>query len=123
MGNSIREVALKWKAPTERLRIPEWGAEVEVRGMSLGGQSEFLASLPDEGSPNRMKKMMAQTIIRTVFDPLTGEPVFEQADAEHIINEGDVRIFRRMIEVANRLMGLESTEEIEERLGKDHDGD
>jgi len=104
-NNTIRERALAAVPPTEPVDVPEWGAKVEVRGLTLGAQQEFLRSLPDVGSKNRQKTMIVQLVLRCTFDPDTGEPVFDPADPEAML-AADSAPFNRVFQVAGRLSGL-----------------
>lgn len=117
--NAIRKAALDRKPPVETMVVPEWGdAKIEVRGMGLGEQQRFLKSLPDPDAPSRNEKMTVQLIIRTVYDPDTGTPVFDPADASELA-AADPAPFSRVFRVAARLSGLTSTEEVEAELAAD----
>lgn len=77
---------------TERLEIPDWGVEVEVRGLTGAGRARINAAstvrhVDDAGATSLVKDeaiLYPLLIIASVFDPATGTPVFGEADRDAI---------------------------------------
>ena len=102
---NIRQAALNAKdVKTELVEIPEWGATVEVRGFTLGERLEFLQRVAPNGEVNR-DHYLPELVIASVFDPDTGQKVFEPADRDMLKTKSAAAV-DRITSVANRLSGI-----------------
>lgn len=64
----------------ERVSVPEWGVEVEVR--ELNAKDRLLLHKANTKAP---EKHIAHWIIATVFESDTGKPVFSEGDADAVM--------------------------------------
>lgn len=83
---SIRDrIAAVRPYASEEVFIPAWDETIEVRSISLGLRNEMLQSVMDEETKEAdIKKLYPELIIRTAFDPETGERVFADDDLAFI---------------------------------------
>jgi hypothetical protein len=100
---TLRNEILNRTVPTEPADIA--GHRVEVRGMTVAGQREFLARVTSPGGDVNRDLFLPELVIATVFDPDTGAPLFEAADRDTILQlpAADLNDVQR---VAMRLAGL-----------------
>ena len=90
---------------TELVDVPEWGVKVEVRSMSAGDRSRSMRSWVDDGEVN-LERFYPAIIAASVFDPETGEHVFDEADAERL-NDRSSKVIERLARIATRLSGMD----------------
>jgi hypothetical protein len=98
---------------TERISIPDWDVEVEIRGMTGEMRSRVVASATvrekDEDGATITRQDQAilypLLLIATVFDPDTGTPVFSDADRD-AINGKSAGVLEDVALVACRLSGI-----------------
>lgn len=102
--------------PSEVVFIPEWDVKVEVRGMNGFERAGFLRRTTADGGEVNFEKFYAELIISTVFDPESGEKVFEPADRDSI-NRKSGAALERIALVSQRLSGL-GAPDVEEAEGK-----
>lgn len=106
---------------TEIMEVPEWGdVKIEIRGMTGKARANFMrrASSPQGGEVD-FEKFYGELVIATVFDPESGEQVFEFADRDNI-NQKSGAAIERIAQVAQRLSGLGSAD-VEDAVGKSED--
>lgn len=86
--DDLRKAALSAEFAGQNVREPVWGGNVfAVRGLSIKESNKLIdAVTDDEGKVIDRDRMIVQALIATVVDPETGDPVFEQADAETLLN-------------------------------------
>lgn len=105
----------------EIVDVPEWGVKVGVRALSLAEQTNFLQAVRERtGAPQDTfkidrQKYAPQLIIRTVIDPDTQKPIFEQADAQTIAGMS-AKAVSKIVKVASKLAGLGGDEQVEETI-------
>lgn len=90
---------------SEIVEVPEWGLKLEVRSMSAGERSRSMRNWLDDDQKVDLEKFYPAIIAASVFDPESGERVFEQDDAEKL-NEKSSRVIERLAMVALRLSGM-----------------
>lgn len=100
----------------EIVMIPEWGFEVEIRGMSGASRASMTQDTADNNGNVNFNKMMPNLIVGSIYDPETGEQVFDDADASTVMAKSGSALDRIMT-VAMRLSGF-GADAIEE-AGKD----
>lgn len=89
----------------ETVPIPEWGGVVvEVRGMTSGDRFKLLQNTSVDGKVN-FQRWFPDLVIASVFDPETGEQVFEPADRDALLAKSG-KVIGNLAEVASRLSGL-----------------
>jgi len=97
--------------PIETVEVPEWGGEVQVRGMIGRSRDEYEASMatvkggklvPD--TENSLAKLVSRCIVGE-----DGEPMFTPRDV-HALGEKSSAALERVGKVAARLSGMDSGE-------------
>ena len=113
---SMRDtIFAKSDIPAEQTHVPEWGLDVEVRGMTGLDRTRILdMALTANGNVN-LSVVYPEIIIGTCFDPETGEKVFEPDDREAILSKS-AQAIDRLAQVGMRLSGF--TEEAADEAGK-----
>lgn len=90
---------------SELVNVPEWGVDIEIRGMSGAARAQMTQAAADnEGGVNYVR-MMPNIVIGCVFDPETGERVFNDDDHE-IVMEKSGSALDNIVKVAMRLSGF-----------------
>jgi len=109
MAGELRKTILETDdIQSEVIDVPEWGIKVEVRGMSSKDRAKLLKSAARDGEVN-MEAWFPDLLIATVFDPESGEQVFERADRD-AINAKSGAAVSAIADVAARLSGLGDTD-------------
>lgn len=101
---------------SELVEIPEWGVTLEVRSMSGAARASLMQMAMESGGNVDITRVYPDLIVQTVFDPETGEQVFEEAD-KHAIMAKNGALLDKVVEVATRISGF-SDNAIDE-AGKD----
>ena len=70
---------------TELVPVPEWGVEVQVRGLTLGQRNDALTESRGEDGVLNLSQYYALIIIATVLDPADGTHVFLDDDVENLL--------------------------------------
>lgn len=91
---------------SENVEVPEWGVTVEVRGLSGADRAVFLADAITPDGKVDFTKVWPNLLIAGVYDPDTGEPVFDRADRD-AINLKSAGVTERLAKVVQRLSGLD----------------
>ncbi|WP_411721495.1 hypothetical protein [Mycetocola sp.] len=104
---SIRDrIAAARPYASEVVDFPLWDVKIEVRSISLGLRNEMLASVIDpETKEADVKRLYPELIIRTSFDPETGERVFSDDDLA-FINGLDAGSGDKLAKPALKLSGM-----------------
>lgn len=106
MAKSLRERILSAQdIQSERVYVPEWDVEVEVRSMTGAQRARVLQGATVDGEVD-LERLYPILLIETVYDPETGEPVFEAADRD-ALNGKNSGALERIAKVAMRLSGIE----------------
>lgn len=91
---------------SELVEVPEWGVTVEARGLSGADRAAFLAdAITDDGKVD-FTRVWPNLLIAGVYDPESGEPVFEAADRD-AINLKSAGVTERLAKIVQRLSGLD----------------
>lgn len=77
----------------ELMEVPEWGVTVEIRAMTAAERAT-LGESAMVGDKTNVGLMYALTVIASVYDPETGEPVFTSNDKEAILSKSGTVIER-----------------------------
>lgn len=105
-AKSLRERILSAQdIQSERVYVPEWDVEVEVRSMTGAQRARVLQGATVDGEVD-LERLYPILLIETVYDPETGEPVFEAADRD-ALNAKNSGALERIAKVAMRLSGIE----------------
>ena len=100
----------------ELVEVPQWGVTVEVRGMSGKARAQFLANYTDDSGRVQWDRLYPSLLVHAVFDPETGEQVFQPEDGD-AINLKSGSALEIVSNVALRLSGLNQDQQKE--AGKD----
>lgn len=91
---------------SETIEVPEWGVEVEVRGMNGADRSRILDAAAAAGTNGlSVGAMYVDTVIATAYDPDTGLRVFNESDRDSLLGKSASAI-DRLAEVGMRLSGM-----------------
>lgn len=104
---SLRDLILqKDDIETEIVPVPQWGVELEVRGLSGRARAAFMREFIQKDGELDYDRLYPALVINTVHDPATGERVFTDADYE-AINAKSGAALETVAKVATRLSGLD----------------
>lgn len=106
--SKLREKILNAKdIKEEKVLVPEWEAEILIKGLTGAARSKILADCIDQRTGAMdIEKFYPELIIATAFDPDTGEKVFEPADRD-TINTKNGGVLEKVAQVAAKLSGLD----------------
>lgn len=105
MASELRKTALNAEdIEKEIVPVPKWGIDVEVRGMAATDRFRLLQTSSVDGKVN-FQRWFPDLVIACVFDPATGEKIFEAADREALLAKSG-KVVGELAEIASRLSGL-----------------
>lgn len=108
MAKSLREKILAAQdIQSERIHVPEWDVEVEVRSMTGAERARVLKGGSDEEGNVDMEKLYPILLIETTYDPESGERIFSAADRD-ALNMKNSGALERIAKVAMRLSGIDA---------------
>jgi len=82
----------------EVVDIPEWGVTVEIRSMSAR-QRALMANytdLDDQSNSDRQEALWGFLLTACVFDPETGDPVFDEDDLDWLFTDKSFSVIDRL---------------------------
>lgn len=71
----------------ELFNVPLWDVEVEIRTMTASERSKMLNSAMDKDGNLDLEQLYPRILIATVFDPKSGEKVFDADDVAALQNK------------------------------------
>jgi hypothetical protein len=101
---------------SEMVNIPQWGVDVEVRGMTGAARAAMVQEAATADGNVNYAKIMPDLVIQCTFDPDTGLPLFTPADRDAIMSKSGAAL-ENINKVAMRLSGF-GAEELD-KAGKD----
>jgi len=116
---SLREQILSVKdIKTERIEVPDWGVEFDVRGLTAAERANIklasqVSERDDEGAVMTRTDeaiMYPLLIIAATYDPATGQRVFGDADRD-ALKEKSAGVLEDVAMVICRLSGITSESE------------
>jgi len=103
---SLRERILSAQdIQSERVHVPEWDVEVEVRSMTGAQRARVLQGATVDGEID-LERLYPILLIETTYDPESGERIFNPADRD-ALNSKNSGALERIAKVAMRLSGIE----------------
>lgn len=99
----------------ERVKIDEWGVEVEVRSLSGAERARVVENSRSKDGDVDEQKFYSMLVIASVFDPETGEKIFKPADRD-ILSQKSFSALNKIAKVAARISGMD--DESEEKAEK-----
>lgn len=100
----------------ESVTVPEWGATLEMRGMTGAERTRIMDLAMDSGGALNLQTVYPEIVISTAFDPETGEKVFSPEDRAALLSKS-ANALDRVALVGMRLSGF--TQESADAAGKD----
>lgn len=100
---------------SERVSVPEWGIEVDVKTMTGAERAQIMQSAAEAGGKMDFQNVYPEVVIACTYDPETGERVFSYEDKPHLMAKSGLAIDRIAI-VGLRLSGF--TKDATDDLGK-----
>ena len=100
----------------ETLTVEAWNVTVQIRSMSGAARARLLQTAVDDGGKVDLAKIYPDIIIGCTFDPETGEPVFQPADRDALMQKSGAAL-DEVANVAMRLSGF--SEKAVDKAGKD----
>lgn len=89
----------------ELVKIDEWGVEVEIRGMSGAARAAISQDAANNNGNIDMRRMMPEIVVQCVYDPETGERVFDGADKDIVMGKSGAAL-DKIVAAAMRLSGF-----------------
>ena len=103
--------------PNELITIPEWGVDILVKGMSAGERINLQKVSYDQATGQvMMEKMYPDIVVSCCHDPVSGDPIFTDADKDAILSKSSAAV-EKIAEVGLRLSGL--GKDSQDEAGKD----
>lgn len=106
MGSLRDRVAASAAYKTERVLVPEWDAEVEIRSITVQQHSDLLIQSMPDGKTVNMAIMIPRLLVMAVYDPETGDYAFTEADAD-MLSGLPAGVVERLGFTAMRLSGID----------------
>ena len=99
------------------LDVDEWGVTIEIRSMSVRQRAAFIAANQDgDGQGARVEALYGQMLVTCVYDPETGELVFDESDLDWLLTEKSGSVIDRIVTRCLEVSGLK--EKSVDELGK-----
>jgi hypothetical protein len=112
--SDLRKAALEADLPGRIVAVAEWGnRKYAVKGMSIAESNRYLKSIRSADGTVDEDRFHVQLLIHSVVDPENGEPVFDQADAQTLL-DGPRPV--ELLRVALNLAGLGGESQFEETV-------
>lgn len=104
---------------SERVNVPEWGVDVDVRTMTGAERARIMQAAADAGGRVDFERVFPDVVIACSHDPETGERVFGFDDRDALMAKSGAAI-DRIAQVGLRLSGF--TEASQTEMGKGSSG-
>jgi hypothetical protein len=102
--------------PSEKVKVPEWGVTVDVRGMTGAERTRIMDKAVDQQGGINLQFVYPEIVIATSFDNETGEQIFKPSDRDTLLSKSAVAL-DRLAQVGMRLSGF--TQDSADEAGKD----
>lgn len=111
MSNLRERIFSKNDRNSESLEIPEWGETVEIRSMSAKLRNGYIDLVMEQGLDKEsdagkvglaMIPFLPQLVLEGVYDPVTGEKVFQEGDLPQLLEKSGEVIER----IAHKVIAL-----------------
>ena len=111
MTKSIRDRILTSEVASEVVSIPEWDVKIEVRQRTVKQQYDILDKVRNPQGEIDGLGLAVETIMACSYDPDTGEPVFDPADKDALMNV-ESSAFQVLLAATNKAAGFDSEEQV-----------
>ena len=105
MGTLRERIIARDDSKKEVVEVEEWGEKVEVRSLSGTQRAKLIRQARKEGNDADAVNLHAILFTDTLFDPETGEKIFQPEDMD-VILEKSAAVLDRLGQIAFRLSGL-----------------
>lgn len=106
---SLKDKILSAQLKREKIFIPQWDCEIEVRELNGGQRAKFMektVSVDKRGEAKiDMAGMNIEMVLLSCYDPETGERLFKEEDRESLLATSGAAI-DAVAQVGLRLSGL-----------------
>lgn len=101
----------------EEFYVEAWDVTVGVRSMDGNARANLIENFSDADGRMQFRKLYPELLIQCLFDPATGEPVFEDTEADRqLIMSKSGAALDAVAKKAMEMSGLDA--KAEERAGK-----
>ena len=110
MSNIKQKIRAAKDLAREIIDLPEWDVAIEVRSMSARQRAGFAAQIEEaqreDGVVQRIESLWRVVLLTCCFDPETGDPVFEDADIDWLMEEKSGVVIDRLSNACLEVSGL-----------------
>lgn len=110
MSNIKQKIRSASDLARELVDVPEWDVTIEVRSMSARQRSLFAATIESNQTESdvtqRLEKLWSSVFLTCLFDPESGDPLFEQEDMDWLFVEKSGVVIDRVANVCLEVSGL-----------------
>ena len=106
-----KDILLAKDFQEETVKVPEWGGEVRLRGLTASERDSFEHELFEQADSPGMKVVRASLCARCIIDEV-GKRLFSDADIKALGDKSAIAL-NRVFQVAQKLSGLRK-EDVEE---------
>ena len=104
--NDLRERILSCDdTQKELVTVPEWGVDLEVRSITGKQRNEVYEGTTNSQGKVDLTAVYANLLVASVYDPNTGNQVFNKKDKDKLMDKSGSAI-ERLLDVAQRLGGI-----------------
>ena len=89
----------------EQVEIEEWGQTVEVRSLSGKERAQIMRMTVDKKGDVDTEKLYSVLLIKTLYDPESGELIFSDDDAPALLDK-NAAVLKKLGRVAFQLSGF-----------------
>ncbi len=89
----------------ELVFVPEWNVKIEMRGLSGKQRADMKHKITDDKGLIDDSRLYREIAINCIYDPETGQKVFDEKDGESIIVKSG-NVLERLSRIALTLSGM-----------------
>jgi hypothetical protein len=102
---------------SEEMYVSAWDVTVGIRSMDGNARANLVENFTDENGRMSFRRLYPELLIQCVFDPNTGEPVFDDTEEDRqLILSKSGAVLEEVAKKAMEMSGLDA--KAEERVGK-----
>lgn len=123
LAELIKAGALKPVLPTKTVHVPEWGRDIELRGMSADSADDYNEAIRDKTGSFNNRAFREKYLIRSIYE---GDvPALSEKNPAHMIwlKSQPATLIQRLFMEAQRLNGSDADEDVEGNLPTTPSGD
>jgi len=89
----------------QRIEVPEWGVELEVRSITGANRAKLLQETTDDEGKVIFGKLYPKLLIYSLYDPKTNELIFSEKDESWLMEKNGTPI-EKLVNLAMGFSGL-----------------